>query len=110
MRHHAAFAKFRCGVVRLQIETGRYEKRPLEERKCPFSKAVKSEIHVMCSCNLYEDFRTELIYKASVINPDFNSFSVREKFIFLFSNQYIIKATTKTCFNIIQRRAFYLCK
>ena len=32
LRHRAALAKFRCGVAPLQIETGRFENRPLEER------------------------------------------------------------------------------
>ena len=37
LRHRAAFAKFRCGVAPLRIESGRFENIPLEERKCFFA-------------------------------------------------------------------------
>ena len=46
LRHRAAFAKFRCGIAPLRIETGRYENKPLEQRKCPFCVEVESETHV----------------------------------------------------------------
>ena len=70
LRHRAAFAKFRCGVAPLRIETGRYENKPLEERKCPFCDDIESEIHVIFNCNLYDDFRAELFSKAVIVNPD----------------------------------------
>ena len=59
LRHRAVFAKFRCGVAPLRIETGRYENKHLEERKCPFCDEVESEIHVIFNCDLYDDLRTE---------------------------------------------------
>ena len=34
--HRAAYAKFRCGLAPLRIETGRYLGQPLEARICPF--------------------------------------------------------------------------
>jgi len=33
--HRSSLAKFRCGVAPKRIETGRYEKLPVHERKCP---------------------------------------------------------------------------
>jgi hypothetical protein len=32
--HRSAFAKFRCGVAPLRIETGRFENLRIEERIC----------------------------------------------------------------------------
>ena len=53
LRHRAAFAKFRCGVTPLRIETGRFETKPLEERTCPFCDNIESEKHVLLDCNMY---------------------------------------------------------
>lgn len=36
LNHRSAFAKFRCGVAPIKIETGRYESLAVEERVCPF--------------------------------------------------------------------------
>lgn len=36
--HRTAFAKFRCGVASLRIETGRYERLSVDERTCIFSQ------------------------------------------------------------------------
>lgn len=35
-KHRSAFAKFRCGVAPLRIETGRYENLSVENRTCFF--------------------------------------------------------------------------
>ena len=40
VRHHSAFAKFRCGVAPIKIETGRYENLDVNQRICPFSSSV----------------------------------------------------------------------
>ena len=66
LRHRSAFAKFRCGVAPLRIETGRYENKPLEERICPFCDEIENETHVLFNCYLYDDFRNELFRKALV--------------------------------------------
>lgn len=110
IRHRSAFAKFHCGVAQLKIETGRYENKPVEERICPFCDDIESEPHVFLYCDLYDDFRNELFRNALNINPNFNVFSSEEKIIFLFSNHSMIRYTAKTCFNILQRRTFYLSK
>ena len=50
-RHSAAFAKFRCGIAPLSIETGRFENKPLQEPKCPFCDKVETESHVLLDCD-----------------------------------------------------------
>lgn len=110
LRHRAALAKFRCGVAPLQIEIGRFENRPLEERKCPFCNEVESEMHVLLFCSLYDDFRIELFNRALAIKSDFNTLTAENMLIFLFSNQDMIRYIAKTCYSILQRRAFYLSK
>ena len=65
---------------------------------------------VIFNCNLYDDFRAELFSKVVIVNPDFNIFTLEDKLIFLFSNHFMIRRSAKTCFNILQRRAFYMSK
>ena len=108
LRHRAAFAKFRCGVAPLHIETGRFENKPLEERKCPFCDNIENEKHVLLNCNIYSDLRHELFSRATIIDPYFDISSAENKIRFFFSNHDMINIVAKTCFNILQRRAFYL--
>jgi hypothetical protein len=110
LKHRSALAKFRCGVAPLRIETGRYENIPLVDRKCPFCENVETEQHVMLNCELYDDIRRPLFEKAADIDSKFPGLSEEGKFIFLFSNHFMIRLCAKTCFNILQRRTFYLCK
>ena len=110
LRHRAAFAKFRCGVPPLRIETGRFENKPLEERKCPFYDNIENEKHVLLDCNMYSDLRHELFNRATIIEPYFDISSADNRIRFFFSNHDMINNIAKTCFNILQRRAFYLCK
>ena len=66
----------RCRVAPLRIETGRFENKPLEERKCPFCDNVESEQHVLLDCCMYDDLRADLFYSASNIASCFNTFSI----------------------------------
>ena len=50
IRHRSALAKFRCWVVPIRIDTGRYERLPLESRLCSQCNSVESECHVICDC------------------------------------------------------------
>ena len=52
------FAKFRCGVAPLRLETGRYERLSPEQRTCFFcTDYIESEEHVLLSCPVYDDLR-----------------------------------------------------
>ena len=63
-------ACLRSGVLRLRIESGRYEKNgvyaysgvPIEYRVCMFCdmSKVEDEIHFVCECNLYNELRKHL--------------------------------------------------
>ena len=85
LRHRSVFAKFRCGVAPLRIETGRYENKPLEERKCPFCDEVENESHVVLSCYLfiylYDDLRIALFNTALTFNPNFMDLTTEDKLI-----------------------------
>ncbi len=53
--HRSTFAKFRCGILPLAIEVGRYRGVKVEERICPLCKnGVESETHFLLECNVYD--------------------------------------------------------
>ena len=59
--HRAAFAKFRCGVAPIRIETGRFENLDVNQRPCLFCNVVEDEIHVILDCSAYDDLRNYLL-------------------------------------------------
>jgi len=109
--HRASLAKFRCGVAPLRVETGRYENIPFDSRICPVcTSGVETETHVLLTCNLYDDIRSTLFAKATLIDEHFIDFSMQDKVNFILSNNDMIRCSAKACFDILKRRNFYLCK
>ena len=43
LKNRSSFAKFRCGVAPIRIETGRYEGLSVEERICPFCSDIEDK-------------------------------------------------------------------
>lgn len=58
-------AQFRCGILPLRIEMGRYHGEPVEERICTFccKNSIENEIHFLLHCPLYNDYRRILFEK-----------------------------------------------
>ena len=53
--HRSTFAKFRCGVLPLQIEVGRFRGQDEAQRICPICKrGVESELHFLFDCTVYD--------------------------------------------------------
>jgi hypothetical protein len=85
--HQSAFAKFRCGVAPLRIETGRFENLRIEERICCFcNDFIEDETHVLLNCPFYDDFRENLFNVAKSYTVDFMSSNNEENILFLFTN------------------------
>ena len=82
------FAKFRCGILQLRIETGRFNNTKLEDRICELCNAlaIEDEFHFLCVCELYKDPRITLFNKACVSHPQLNELCLKEKFTFLIVN------------------------
>ena len=62
--YRSAYAKFRCGVAPLKIETCRYglNRIPVEERLCESCQVVEDEFHVMMVCPRLMIFAPNLYY------------------------------------------------
>ena len=75
------FSQFRHGILPLKIETGRFQKLSVEERRCEYctDNVIEDEMHFICTCSLYTEFRTKLFNRAQESNPLFNGLSVKEK-------------------------------
>jgi len=112
-------SQFRCGILPLRIETGRYTHtkdqttgnlRTLkpDERICQLcNNGVEDEIHFLCNCTLYDENREVVYCAASALNPNFNQLNTEQRFIYLLQNCY--KPTSKyitSCWNIRKEKLF----
>ena len=59
-RYRSAYAKFRCGVAPIKLETCRYglNRMPVHQRLCESCNVVEDECYVIMHCSLYDDIRT----------------------------------------------------
>ena len=68
LKHRSAFAKFRCGVAPIRIETGRYEGLDFNSRTCPLCR------------NAIEDENMSFLIVHSIMISD-NSFSAEQRLL-----------------------------
>ena len=95
-------AQFRCGILPLQIEIGRYRDVPLCDRLCELCDdlSVEDEIHFLCECSYYTEFRSDLFNHASLSDSSFLDKDSIDQFVFLMSNYQkdVIHFLTKAIF------------
>ena len=71
--NRSAIAKFRCGVAPLIIETGRFERLPVDQRLCFHCNGlVEDELHAIVVCPLYQDLRDTLFAVATDLVADYD--------------------------------------
>ena len=108
--HRAAFAKFRCGVVSIRIETGRFENLDASLRQCQSCHVVENETHVILECPTYNGLRNYLFAKAVSVLPDVTALNSNRNMLFLFSNKDMIRIYAETCFKILQEHNSFFYK
>ena len=101
--HRGAFAKFRSGTAPIVIETGRYERLNVIERK---SFNCQESIEDLLHCPQYTSLRNELFSKAedTCIWNDFHSLNDTDKISFILSDPPIVKESAKPCYLILNKR------
>ena len=109
VRHRATFSKFRRGIAPVRIETGRYEGLTEDLRLCPFFNVLENEMHVILSCQVYDDLWEPLLTKALNCEPNFYSLSEKNQFVLLFSSPDLVRIGAKICATILQRRHILTC-
>ena len=84
-------AQFRCGILPLAIETGRYNNIPIEFRLCNYcnENVIEDESHFLLYCPVYDEFRNSLFSKAFDNNENFVNMSNSMKFKLLMSRDMI---------------------
>ena len=99
----SVYAQFRTGVLPLQIETGRYDKTPLENRICKLCRTnvIEDEYHMLCICPIYNDARTDMYNTIRQIDTYFPGNHDRITFIYLMKHHQITVAKfIFQCWNI----------
>ncbi len=76
----SVFAKLRCGILPVHIETGWYTNTALKNRLCEFYErnVIEYEKHFICSCSFYNDLGNSLSLKINYTQPEFQSMSVND--------------------------------
>ena len=105
-RQRQAFAKFRCGVAPIRIETGRFVGESVNERVCKIcnSGEIEDEEHCLIRCKTYESIRNVLFAAAEDVISNFQELCDEEKFISLMSHPELCKVVSKACHDILKMR------
>ena len=81
-------SKLRISNHQLEIETGRYSKKAVDQRLCKLcneSGCVEDEFHFLMICKTYQQQRDEFFTKINTFTVPFETLSREEQFIFLLS-------------------------
>lgn len=105
-QERSLMARFRCGILPLRVETGRYQNEPLQERYCVLCKSnsIEDEKHFIFQCKFYENNRISFFHS---INLDKNLDETVNLNIIMENNQ---RQTAKYLNLIYSVRQSYLYK
>jgi len=107
-KYRSAYAKFRCGVAPIKIETCRYglNRIPVAERLCETCNEIEDEFHVIMFCTMYSDIRDDLFQSICNINAEFFELTTERKFIYIMSNPDCYRVVSKALYNILNKRRY----
>jgi len=90
--HRSVMSQFRMGVLPLYIETGRYDRTPVEKRICQFCSLnrIEDEFHFLIECCAYNYLRTNLYQKIDSIDTYFKDLSVEDRFVHMMKHHQIL--------------------
>ena len=91
-RHkRSLIAKLRCGILPLEIETGRWRSKPEHERLCKDCNngEIENENHFLFRCTTYTEERQRLINNIMQYDCNFINLSAAEKLKLLMSKEYL---------------------
>ena len=110
-RHHrSAFAKFRSGTAPLQVEVGRFNNIPYDERLCTLCKQndVENEMHILLHCDFYKDIQDDLNEYCTSLDNMFTTFNDIDRFSYIMSNENVVFKAARACYQILQRRYSFI--
>ena len=102
--------QIRCGILPLEIETGRHRKIELQNRMCKLCNLneVEDEFHFICKCPLYNYLRKDLYNNMNDINDDFDNLNDFDKFTFILKKSN--NCVGRYVLNCFQKRRSFLYK
>ena len=105
-RYQSAYAKYRCGVAPIKLETCRYglNRMPVDQRLCESCNVVEHECHVIMHCSLYDDIITQLFTEINNISNQFPMLSTDVQFLQIMSNPQYYRSASRAMHNILNRR------
>ena len=82
------YSQFRCGILPLEIEVGRYRNQELSQRICKLcdSHLVEDEVHFLIDCPMYSLERETLFAEKNMTNIEFSRLDSLDKFVYFMSN------------------------
>jgi hypothetical protein len=107
----SVLAKLRCGVLPLEIETGRWKGVPAEERFCTICKnaLVEDEYHFVFVCEKYNDKRIAFMNVIVSKYPEFNNLDTEAKWKIIMSEN-LVNSTVRYIYEIYELRRNILYK
>jgi hypothetical protein len=95
-------AQLRSGILPLQVEVGRWQGVPVDERKCTVCRLgfVEDECHFLFECNEYHEERKDLYAN---VNDNFENIPNSEKLKILMSKEYV-KLFSNFLYTIYKKR------
>ena len=86
-------AQYRCGILPLEVETGRWINKPVEERTCKICKdgSVEDENHVTFYCTAYVKLRQAFYEDISKNIYNIKDISIDEQISTFMLNEYVCK-------------------
>ena len=107
-KYRSAYAKFRCGVAPIKIETGRYgvDRVPPEARLCMQCSRIEDEFHVIMQCPLYDDVRSSCLKSIHVLSHEFKELTSEHQFIEIMSNPLYYRIASRFMYDILNKRRY----
>ena len=107
-RYRSAYAKFRCGVAPIKLETCRQcryglNRMHVDQRSCESCNVVEDECHVIMHCSLYVDIRIQLLTEINNISDHFPTLSTDVQFVQIMSNPQYYRSASRAMHNILSR-------
>ena len=105
-KYRSAYAKFRCRVAPIKLETVRYGQNriPIDQRLCESCGVVEDEYHVLIECNMYKDIRHNLFNEITTVELDFREQSIDTQFLQILSNSRYSRSVSKAIHLMLNKR------
>ncbi len=109
--HRSILSQFRCGILPIKIETGRYTNIPLEFRQCILcdQNAIEDENHFLFKCEFYSSIRNSFFNMYKEHFSDFDNVDDVSKLKYMMSHD-MVKITAELIYSCYCKRRDFIYK